>query len=210
MARSRLVHDPRSLSNRDLARLRQQGRRPFFRDDEKNKKGTRSIKEERLFFASQVPYPYDGGQQTLTRCGDVSFFSVETPVTNPCGMSLILRFVPTEGHGTIRMSVVWPPPHLHQTPVVRLIWRLRFRQFVFPLADLVSNFAPITRTVFGVGPRFECLQTKRCALLWSVSYPCSIFHYPEFASKFVQVPLGRNFQRNCCRGCSLNSIFDVG
>ena len=29
---------------------------------------------------------------------------------------------------------------------------------------------------FCVGPRFECLQTKRCALLWSVSYPCSIFH----------------------------------
>ena len=34
---------------------------------------------------------------------------------------------------------------------------------------------------FCVGPRFECLQTKRCALLWSVSYPCSIFH--AFASR---------------------------
>ena len=30
---------------------------------------------------------------------------------------------------------------------------------------------------FCVGPRFECLQTKRCALLWYVRYPCSIFHH---------------------------------
>ena len=27
-----------------------------------------------------------------------------------------------------------------------------------------------------VGPRFECLQTKRCAYLWYARYPCSIFH----------------------------------
>ena len=37
-----------------------------------------------------------------------------------------------------------------------------------------------------VGPRFECLQTKRCAYLWSVRYPCSIFH--TLVSRFLAVP----------------------
>jgi len=35
---------------------------------------------------------------------------------------------------------------------------------------------PITGAVSGAGPRFECLQTKRCAYLWFARYPCSIFH----------------------------------
>jgi len=37
---------------------------------------------------------------------------------------------------------------------------------------LLSSLRPLV----SVGPHFACLQAKRCALLWSVSYPCSIFH----------------------------------
>ena len=67
-------------------------------------------------------------------------------------------------------------PLLHQTPVVRIVRCLddvcpRYRR---PRSSKL-HFHHWSRRL-SVGPRFECLQTKRCALLWSVSYPCSIFH----------------------------------
>jgi hypothetical protein len=40
----------------------------------------------------------------------------------------------------------------------------------------LQTITPITGAVSGAGPRFECLQTKRCAYLWFARYPCSIFH----------------------------------
>jgi hypothetical protein len=40
-----------------------------------------------------------------------------------------------------------------------------------------GSLAPIAGTGKRVGPRFVCLQTKRCAWLWSARYPCSIFHH---------------------------------
>ena len=42
-----------------------------------------------------------------------------------------------------------------------------------------------------VGPRFECLQTKRCAYLWYARYPCSIFHSLE--SRLYNVPVSGEY-----------------
>jgi len=62
-------------------------------------------------------------------------------------------------------------PLLHQAPEVRLC-RCR--------SAPVGSREPCTHCWGrhkGAGPRFACLQTKRCAWLWSARYPCSIFHH---------------------------------
>ena len=84
-------------------------------------------------------------------------------------------FAPTEGTASEVLLLFGRQPLLHQTPVVRTVGA--WTTFVAVTGNpVLPNFAPITGTAASVGPRFECLQTKRCALLWYVSYPCSIFH----------------------------------
>jgi hypothetical protein len=58
----------------------------------------------------------------------------------------------------------------------RFVRRLRRRLRLLPATPFFSASLSSLRPPISVGPRFECLQTNRCALLWSVSYPCSIFH----------------------------------
>ena len=67
-------------------------------------------------------------------------------------------------------------PLLHQAPVVSLLSAFGRRWLPLPAAPFSQTSLPSPGPKVSVGPRFECLQTKRCALLWSVSYPCSIFH----------------------------------
>ena len=63
-------------------------------------------------------------------------------------------------------------PLLHQAPMVRLS-----RRFERVARTARKPFPPIAGAGKSVGPHFECLQTKRCAYLWSARYPCSIFHH---------------------------------
>ena len=87
-----------------------------------------------------------------------------------------ILFRPYGGTAFRMLLLLGRQPLLHQTPVVRIYRCLddvcyRCRQPRFSKL----HFRHRNRRL-SVGPRFECLQTKRCALLWSVSYPCSIFH----------------------------------
>ena len=117
------------------------------------------------------------GRLCLGSCNDrFSFFPVEIPATvlRTRPVTCIL-FRPYGGTASRVRLLLGRLPLLHQAPVFRISRRL----------DDVTTVAgsPFSQTSLpspgpkvSVGPRFECLQTKRCALLWSVSYPCSIFH----------------------------------
>jgi hypothetical protein len=107
---------------------------------------------------------------------------------HPKVIATYTSFVLTEDTANEVLLLFGRQPLLHQTPVVRTVGAWTTFATVAD-SPVLPNFAPITGTAASVGPRFECLQTKRCALLWSVSYPCSIFHHlwSRFTTPRLQV-----------------------
>ena len=85
------------------------------------------------------------------------------------------------------ISVVWPPTSPAPNSRGPLLSAPGRRLLPLPVTPFSQTSLPSLEPKISVGPRFECLQTKRCALLWSVSYPCSIFH--TLVSRFTTLRL---------------------
>ena len=95
-------------------------------------------------------------------------------------------------HSMSSISVVWPPTSPAPNSRGPLLSAPGRRLLPLPVTPFSQTSLPSLEPKISVGPRFECLQTKRCALLWSVSYPCSIFH--TLVSRFTTLRSQKNFR----------------